>query len=77
MVQIQWSVFLLPVNAAYAINLILVQVWDTMIIDSALKKFYNSDLSTMVQAIQANITVSFMLYFVCTLQQLKNVTFIY
>ncbi|XP_028767640.1 endonuclease 4-like [Neltuma alba] len=31
-------------------------VWDTMIIDSALKKFYNSDLSTMIQAIQTNIT---------------------
>ncbi|XP_054803993.1 endonuclease 4-like isoform X1 [Prosopis cineraria] len=31
-------------------------VWDTMIIDSALKQFYSSDLSTMIQAIQTNIT---------------------
>ncbi|KAJ4982376.1 hypothetical protein NE237_033213 [Protea cynaroides] len=31
-------------------------VWDTMIIESALKTFYNSDLSVMIQAIQANIS---------------------
>ncbi|CAK9176806.1 unnamed protein product [Ilex paraguariensis] len=31
-------------------------VWDTMIIDSALKTFYNKDLATMIQAIQSNIT---------------------
>ncbi|XP_015887062.1 endonuclease 4 isoform X2 [Ziziphus jujuba] len=31
-------------------------VWDTMIIDSALKTFYNSDLATMILAIQRNIT---------------------
>lgn len=31
-------------------------VWDTMIIDSALKTFYQSDLSQMIQAIQRNIT---------------------
>ncbi|RYR18694.1 hypothetical protein Ahy_B03g063310 isoform D [Arachis hypogaea] len=31
-------------------------VWDDMIIESALKTFYGSDLSTMIQAIQSNIT---------------------
>ncbi|XP_050891517.1 endonuclease 4-like [Lathyrus oleraceus] len=31
-------------------------VWDNMIIESALKMFYGSDLSTMIQAIQRNIT---------------------
>ncbi|CAK7350687.1 unnamed protein product [Dovyalis caffra] len=31
-------------------------VWDTMIIESALKTFYSSDLATMIQAIQNNIT---------------------
>ncbi|CDO99616.1 unnamed protein product [Coffea canephora] len=31
-------------------------VWDTMIIQSALKTYYNSDLTTMIQAIQQNIT---------------------
>lgn len=31
-------------------------VWDDMIIESALKKFYNSDLAIMIQAIQSNIT---------------------
>ncbi|MBA0866530.1 hypothetical protein Goshw_021926, partial [Gossypium schwendimanii] len=32
------------------------QVWDTMIIDSAVKTLYGSDLATMIQAIQRNIT---------------------
>ncbi|KAA3455633.1 endonuclease 4-like isoform X2 [Gossypium australe] len=32
-------------------------VWDTLIIDTAVKTFYGSDLSTMVRAIQRNITV--------------------
>ncbi|KAL6990995.1 Endonuclease 4 [Sarracenia purpurea var. burkii] len=31
-------------------------VWDNMIIESALKTFYDSDLSMMIQAIQRNIT---------------------
>ncbi|PNY09208.1 nuclease S1 [Trifolium pratense] len=31
-------------------------VWDNMIIESALKKFYDSDLSVMIQAIQRNIS---------------------
>ncbi|XP_004504986.1 endonuclease 4-like isoform X2 [Cicer arietinum] len=31
-------------------------VWDDMIIESALKTFYGSDLSIMIQAIQSNIT---------------------
>lgn len=31
-------------------------VWDTMIIESALKTFYDSDLATMILAIQNNIT---------------------
>ncbi|XP_038712054.1 endonuclease 4-like [Tripterygium wilfordii] len=32
------------------------RVWDDKIIDSALEKFYNSDVETMIQAIQKNIT---------------------
>ncbi|KAG5010540.1 hypothetical protein JHK87_019055 [Glycine soja] len=32
------------------------QVWDDLIIQSALKTFYDSDLSIMIQAIQRNIT---------------------
>lgn len=40
----------------------LSQVWDTMIIESALKTFYSSDLATMIRAIQNNITVYFSLY---------------
>ncbi|MFQ6639319.1 hypothetical protein Gotur_015969 [Gossypium turneri] len=32
------------------------KVWDTMIIDSAVKTLYGSDLATMIQAIQRNIT---------------------
>lgn len=31
-------------------------VWDTMMIESAMKTFYNSDLSFMIQSIQENIT---------------------
>ncbi|KAM7500832.1 hypothetical protein LguiA_025246 [Lonicera macranthoides] len=31
-------------------------VWDNMIIESAMKTFYNKDLTTMIQAIQTNIT---------------------
>ncbi|KAF6163200.1 hypothetical protein GIB67_025064 [Kingdonia uniflora] len=31
-------------------------IWDNMIIESAMKTFYNSDLATMIQAIQRNIT---------------------
>ncbi|KAL3627678.1 Endonuclease 4 [Castilleja foliolosa] len=34
-------------------------VWDTMIIESALKTFYNKDLATMIQSIQNNITDAF------------------
>ncbi|XP_022715969.1 endonuclease 4-like isoform X3 [Durio zibethinus] len=32
-------------------------VWDTMIIDSAVKTFYGSDLAIMIQTIQRNITM--------------------
>jgi hypothetical protein len=42
--------------------LVLFQVWDNMIIESALKKFYGSDLSVMIQAIQRNISVISSLY---------------
>lgn len=34
----------------------LFQVWDDMIIESALKIFYGADLAVMIQAIQGNIT---------------------
>ncbi|KAF7843956.1 endonuclease 4-like [Senna tora] len=33
------------------------QVRDNMIIESAMKTFYNSDLSIMIQSIQKNITI--------------------
>lgn len=38
-------------------KLVFFQVWDDMIIDSALKTFYGKDLEIMIQAIQGNITV--------------------
>lgn len=34
-------------------------VWDTMMIESALKTFYNKDLTALIQAIENNITDSF------------------
>lgn len=40
-------------------RIILFQVWDTMIIDSALKTYYDSDIAVMIQSIQRNITVCF------------------
>jgi len=33
-------------------------VWDVNVIETAMKDFYDNDLSTMIQAIQQNITVS-------------------
>ncbi|RVX08550.1 Endonuclease 4 [Vitis vinifera] len=39
-----------------SIKLVLFQIWDDMIIDSALKTYYNSDIAIMIQAIQRNIT---------------------
>ncbi|CAL1372705.1 unnamed protein product [Linum trigynum] len=36
--------------------MILFQVWDTSIIESAMAAFYNSDLTTMINSIQSNIT---------------------
>lgn len=33
------------------------QVWDDMIMESALKKFYNSDLKMLVQSLETNILV--------------------
>ncbi|KAL7243844.1 hypothetical protein ACSBR1_016129 [Camellia fascicularis] len=48
-------------------------VWDTMIIESALKTFYSKDLSIMIQAIQKNITDGwsdeFLLWEGCALDQ--------
>lgn len=41
-------------------RIILFQVWDTMIIDSALKTYYDSDIAVMIQSIQRNITVCFL-----------------
>jgi hypothetical protein len=39
-------------------NLFLVlQVWDVNVIETAMKDFYGNDQSTMIQAIQQNITV--------------------
>nr|CAB3488508.1 unnamed protein product [Digitaria exilis] len=32
-------------------------VWDVNVIETAMKSFYNNDVSTMIQAIQRNITV--------------------
>lgn len=50
----------------------LFQVWDTMIIDSALKTFYNSDLATMILAIQRNITVWFSFFLICYVSELSH-----
>ena len=33
------------------------KVWDNMIIESALKTYYNKSLPLMIQALQANLTV--------------------
>jgi len=41
-----------------------------MIIESALKKFYGSDLSTMIQAIQRNISVISSLYLYAFIQMM-------
>ena len=50
----------IPINNLLdSIKLLLFQVWDDMIIDSALKTFYGSDLEIMIKAIQTNITVCF------------------
>ena len=38
-------------------DFVLFQVWDDKIIESALKTFYNSDLTNMIQAIQQKIEV--------------------
>jgi len=48
----------------------LFQVWDNMIIESALKNFYGSDLSTMIQAIQRNISVISSLYLYAFIQMM-------
>ena len=51
----------IPINNLLdSIKLLLFQVWDDMIIDSALKTFYGSDLGIMIKAIQNNITVCFL-----------------
>ncbi|KAB5533957.1 hypothetical protein DKX38_017043 [Salix brachista] len=56
-------------------------VWDNMIIESALKTFYSSDLATMIRAIQNNITVYLSFYpisliaywkMACTLENWSN-----
>lgn len=39
------------------------QVWDSDIIESAMKTFYDKDLDVMISAIENNITVWFHLYF--------------
>lgn len=43
--------------------LLYLQIWDTMIIDTSLKTFYDSDLAIMIEAIQRNITVFFIFSF--------------
>lgn len=35
----------------------ILQVWDVNVIETAMKDFYGNDQSTMIQAIQQNITV--------------------
>jgi hypothetical protein len=37
--------------------LLVLQVWDVNVIETAMKDFYDNDQSTMIQAIQQNITV--------------------
>jgi hypothetical protein len=36
---------------------VVLQVWDVNVIETAMKDFYGNDQSTMIQAIQQNITV--------------------
>lgn len=36
---------------------VLFQVWDVDVIEKARKEFYNDELSTMIKAIELNITV--------------------
>ena len=50
--------FLLTSHTNGTLQLVLLQVWDVNVIETAMKDFYNNDLSTIVKAIQRNITVS-------------------
>jgi len=41
----------------------MMKVWDNMIIESALKTYYNKSLPLMIETLQANLTVqSYFLY---------------
>jgi hypothetical protein len=40
--------------------LVFFQVWDVSIIETAMKDFYDNDQNTMIDAIQQNITVSYL-----------------
>lgn len=40
-------------------DIYVLQVWDDKIIESAVKTFYGSDLTVMIQSIQKNIAVCF------------------
>jgi len=47
----------------YSYDLPMMKVWDNMIIESALKTYYNKSLPLMIEALQANLTVqSYFLY---------------
>ncbi|KAK4491680.1 hypothetical protein RD792_002446 [Penstemon davidsonii] len=48
-----------PLLICVALFQVVHSVWDTMIIESALKTYYNSDLTTMIQSIQSNIKDAF------------------
>jgi hypothetical protein len=40
----------------YSYDLPMMKVWDNMIIESALKTYYNKSLPLMIEALQANLT---------------------
>ncbi|KAL0873650.1 hypothetical protein Bca101_023355 [Brassica carinata] len=51
-------------------------VWDNMIIESALKTYYNKSLPLMIQALQANLTVRSLTFSMCKYVITKQVTLI-
>lgn len=55
--------------------MVFFQVWDNMIIESAVKTIYSKDLELMIEAIQRNITVgssSHIVVLVCMLTLLSS-----
>lgn len=60
--------------------MVFFQVWDNMIIESAIKTIYSKDLELMIEAIQRNITVgisSHIIVLVCMLKLFSSQECIY